>query len=97
MFLTNPKKPKPGIHGKVPAPRPAGAPFQTVFLPSTSADRQALRRQLLEASTGCVSALREGRRPASSYTEDSATAAMGPSLLDAIARQDDEMRHALEG
>jgi hypothetical protein len=97
MFLTNPKKRKAGSYGKVPAPPPAGAPFQTAFLPSTPADRQALRHRLLEASAGCVSALRDAPRPTSSYTEDPATAATAASLLDAIARQDDEMRHALEG
>jgi hypothetical protein len=97
MFLTNPKKQKPGSHGKPKAPSPAGAPFQTVFLPPTPSDRQALRRQLLEESNECVSELRDNPRPMSTYTEDLPTTAMVPSLLDAIARQDDEMRHALEG
>jgi hypothetical protein len=74
----------------------AGAPFQTVFLPETPVKRDRVRKQLLEASSKCLAVLRNGRWAISTYTKDLPVAAIESSLLDAIARQDDEMRHALE-
>jgi hypothetical protein len=74
----------------------AGAPFQTVFLPGKPSERNTLRSQLLGASGECLSALKNGKWKISMYTKDLPTAAIESSLLDAIARQDDEMRHASE-
>ena len=74
----------------------AGAPFQRPFLPAAAADREKMRRELLEESGKCVSELRDGKFAPSIYTGHAPTAAIVPGLLDAIARQDDEMREAFQ-
>jgi hypothetical protein len=94
MDLRNRKKPHRAGR-KREGPR-AGAPFQGVFLPTTPKERKHLRRQILDDSGACISDLQDPRLVPSGYTEDSPTAAMIPGLLDAMSRQDDEMRQTLE-
>jgi hypothetical protein len=91
-----PQKKKPNGSNRKNRGPVAGAPFQAVFLPATSSERKCLRRELLDRSGGYVSDLRSAKPNTSTYTGDSPTAAVVPSLLDAIARQDDEMRRAFE-
>jgi Ferritin-like len=94
LDLRNQKKQKPS-NEKHRGPC-AGAPFQAVFLPSTSVTRVSLRRQLLDASGECISALRDPARKNSTDTNYLPVAAIEPSLLEEIARQDDKMRCAIE-
>ncbi len=65
----------------------AGAPFQTIALPSTPAGRKRTRQQLL------TQALRlEGTPPSKAISNvDDATLAVESSLLDAISKHDDLM------
>jgi hypothetical protein len=74
----------------------AGAPFQAVFLPDATIQRVALRRKILLASGNCISDLRDPLAKNSRDTNYRPAAAIEPSLLDTIARQDDEMRRAME-
>lgn len=94
LELRNQKKKEPS-NEKLKGPG-AGAPFQAVFLPDTSVERVALRRTILLASGNCVSDLRDPVPKNSRDTNYRPAAAIEPSLLDTIARQDDEMRSAME-
>src|ERR1700722_3782388 len=70
----------------------AGAPFQSVFLPDPSVKSVPLRRQLLLASGDCISALRDPSPMHPTDTDYGPAAAIEPSLLDTIPRQDEQMR-----
>jgi Ferritin-like len=95
MHLRNQKKKKPKDSGSKNQGLVAGAPFQGIFLPDTVAEREKLRRELLDASDQCVAKLRD-ELGTSTYTGDLPTAALVPGLLDAVGRRDDEMRRTLE-
>jgi hypothetical protein len=94
MYLRNEKKQKPS-NQKLRRPG-AGAPFQAVFLPNTSAERLALRRRILDSCGQCISDLKDPEKNNSTDTNYLPAIAIEPSLLDSIARQDDEMRRAME-
>jgi Ferritin-like len=94
LELRNQKKKEPS-NEKLEGPG-AGAPFQAVFLPDASIERVALRRKILLASGNCISDLRDPVPKTSRDTNYMPAAAIEPSLLDTIARQDDEMRSAME-
>jgi Ferritin-like len=94
LELRNQKKKNPS-NDKLEGPG-AGAPFQGTHLAGTAVERGALRRRILLASANCISALRDPLRKNSRDTNYMPAAAIEPSLLDTIARQDDEMRSAME-
>jgi hypothetical protein len=71
----------------------AGAVFQSVFVPLDESGRGEFRRHLLDLSDACISSLRNKKMP--EYTDDAPTTALEPSLLDSIARQNDEVREML--
>jgi Ferritin-like len=66
----------------------AGAPFQAVALPTGAIERQRLRNQIRGESGDCIGQLVGKMRR---NTLDPSTAAQERPLLDAIARQNDEM------
>jgi hypothetical protein len=66
----------------------AGAPFQGVALPTSGTERQRLRHQIRSESEDCIGQLVGKMR---GNTLDLPTAALERPLLDAIARQNDEM------
>ena len=86
----------------------AGSIFKEVALPQTQPARVFYRQSLLNKSDGWISELSElFKRPATvpkpkkatpqipAHTDDTTTAGMEESLLDAVARHNDEMREAL--
>lgn len=66
----------------------AGAPFQGVALPTSGIERQGLRQRIRSASGDCIGQLIGEMR---GNTVDLPTPGLERSLLDAIARQNDEM------
>jgi hypothetical protein len=66
----------------------AGAPFQGVALPESEMGRQKLRQQIRSGSEDCIGQLTGKMRR---NTVDLSTPGLERSLLDAIARQNDEM------
>ena len=66
----------------------AGAPFQGVALPTSEIERRKLRQQVRSGSEDCIGQLVGKMRR---NTLDLPTPALERSLLDAIARQNDEM------
>jgi hypothetical protein len=88
--------------------RSAGAVFMEIVLPRKQADRILRRQRLLSDSNLWISdlaqsldrkiSIRNSKRfalRASEHTDDATTAALEKSLLDAVARQNDEMSEIL--
>ena len=79
------------------AVRSAGAIFEEVTLPKTKTERLVHRQRLLESSNSLIAEIDElrKRKHVAEHTDDETVAGLEESLLDAVARQNDEMREAL--
>jgi len=73
----------------------AAAVFEEIVLPRSGAARLALLHLLLKASDSWIASLRSGKARMPKHTEDRSTAVLEGSVLDSIARQNDEVREVL--
>jgi ferritin-like protein len=79
------------------AVKSAGAIFEKVALPETEPKRLIHRQRLLKNSDAWIAEIAELRKRnhVAEHTDDETTAGLEESLLDAVARQNDEMREVL--
>jgi Ferritin-like len=82
------------------AAKSAGAIFEEVALPETAPKRLVHRQWLIKNSDSWIAEIAELRKrkhvgPVPEHTDDATTAGLEESVLDAVARQNDEMREVL--